>query len=93
MKQAIITIMLAIVCMTGQAQVKCHIWGELRDTTQGKTVIICPAGTDLRVSNNYITAKAGVQGRFLCNVETDKMTLYNVVLISGNTPIDHFSKY
>ncbi len=80
MKRAIISIMLALVCMTGQAQVKCHIWGELRDTTQGKTVIICPAGTDLRVSNNYITAKAGVQGRFLCNVETDKMTLYNVFL-------------
>lgn len=63
MKQAII-ILLALVAAAGQAQVKCHIWGELRDTTQGKTVIICPAGTDLRVSNNYITAKAGVQGRF-----------------------------
>ena len=80
MKQAIITALFALVCAAGQAQVKCHILGELRDTTQGKTVIVCPAGTDLRVSNNYITAKAGVQGRFLCNVETDKMTLYTVFL-------------
>ena len=79
-KQTIITIMLALICMAGQAQVKCHIKGELRDTTQGKTVIICPAGTDLRVSNNYITANAGERGLFLCNVETDKMTLYTVFL-------------
>ncbi|MBP5392979.1 MAG: hypothetical protein J6Y59_04080, partial [Bacteroidaceae bacterium] len=80
MKQAIITALLALVCAAGQAQVKCHIWGELRDTTQGKTVIVCPAGTDLRVSNNYITAKADKQWHFSCDVETDKMTLYTVFL-------------
>ena len=85
MKKVIISIMLALAAMAGQAQVKCHIEGELRDTTQGKTIIICPAGMDLRVSNNYIsnnyiTEKADEQGRFSCDVETDKMTLYNVFL-------------
>ena len=71
---------LALVAMAGQAQVKCHIEGELRDTTQGVTVVICPADVDIRVSDNYITAKADAQGRFSCDVETDKMRLYNVFL-------------
>ena len=80
MKRAIIASLLALVTMTGQAQIKCHIEGELRDTTQGKTVIVCPVGTDLRVSNNYITAKADRQWHFSCDVEADKMTLYTVFL-------------
>ena len=79
-KRTIITILLALVAMAGQAQVKCHIEGELRDTTQGVTVVICPADVDIRVSDNYITAKADAQGRFSCDVETDKMRLYNVFL-------------
>lgn len=71
---------LALAAMAGQAQVKCHIEGELRDTTQGKTVVIRPADVDIRVSDNYITAKADAQGQFSCDVETDKMGLYNVFL-------------
>ena len=79
-KITIITILLALVAMAGQAQVKCHIRGELRDTTQGKTVVICPADVDIRVSDNYITTEADAQGHFSCNVETDKMSLYKVFL-------------
>ena len=76
----IITTLLALVTMTGRGQVKCYIEGELRDTTQGKTVVICLANVDLRVSDNYITAEADAQGHFSCNVETDKMSLYKVFL-------------
>jgi thiol-disulfide isomerase/thioredoxin len=79
-KKTIITTMLALVAMTGRGQVKCHIEGELRDTTQGKTVVICLANVDLRVSDNYIMAEADAQGHFSCNVETDKMSLYKVFL-------------
>ena len=79
-KKAIITLLFALVAMAGQAQVKCHVEGELRDTTQGKTVVFCPVDVDIRVSDNYITAKADAQGRFSCEVETDKMKLYNVFL-------------
>lgn len=78
--KSIIFTMLALIAMTGRAQVKCHIEGELRDTTQGKTVVICPANVDIRVSDNFITAKADAQGRFSCDVETDRMRLYNVFL-------------
>lgn len=79
-KKNIITVLLALVALAGQGQVKCHIEGELRDTTQGKTVVICLANVDLRVSDNYITAEADAQGHFSCNVETDKMSLYKVFL-------------
>ena len=79
-KQAIITILLALVAMAGQAQVKCHVEGELRDTTQGKTVVFCPVDVDIRVSDNYITAKTDVHGHFSCDVESDKTRLYNVFL-------------
>ena len=79
-KKAIITLLLALVAMAGQAQVKCHIRGELRDTTQGKTVVICPADVDIRVSDNYITTMADAEGQFSCDVNTDKMQLYNVFL-------------
>ena len=79
-KITIITILLALVAMAGQAQVKCHIRGELRDTTHGKTVVICPADVDIRVSDNYITTMADAKGQFSCDVNTDKMQLYNVFL-------------
>ena len=79
-KKAIITILLALIAMAGQAQVKCHIRGELRDTTQGKTMVICPADVDIRVSDNYITTMADAKGQFSCDVNTDKMRLYNVFL-------------
>ncbi len=79
-KITIITILLALVAMAGQAQVKCHIRGELRDTTHGKTVVICPADVDIRVSDNYITTMADAKGQFSCDVNTDKMSLYKVFL-------------
>lgn len=79
-KTSIITVLLALAAMAAQGQVKCHIKGELRDTTQGNTIVICPASVDIRVSDNYITAKADAQGHFSCDVETDKMSLYNVFL-------------
>lgn len=48
MKKFSITLLLAFVALAGQAQVKCHIEGLLKDKTQGKTVIVCPASADLR---------------------------------------------
>ena len=81
MKKTITTLLLTLVTMTGWAQVKCHIEGELRDRTQGETVVICPGNVDIRVSTNYITAKADSQGHFSCDVEADKMTLYKVFLM------------
>lgn len=79
-RKTVIIALLALIAMAGQAQVKCHIEGELRDTTQGKTVVISPANVDIRVSDNYITAKADARGHFSCDVETDRTELYEVFL-------------
>ena len=79
-KQTFITALLTLVAMAGQGQVKCHVEGELRDTTQGRTVVICPSNVDIRLSDNFITAEADAQGHFSCDVETDKMSLYYLFL-------------
>lgn len=80
MKKTIILALLSLIAMAGQAQIKCHIEGELRDTTQGKTVIVCPVTVDTRCSDNYVTMKADENGQFACDVETDKMCLYGVFI-------------
>lgn len=79
-KKFILTALLILVAMTVQGQVKCHIEGELRDTTQGRTVVVCPSNVDIRLSDNFITAEADAQGHFSCDVETDKMSLYYLFL-------------
>lgn len=80
MKKTIIIAMLNLIAIAGQGQVRCHIEGEVRDTTQGRTVVICPSNVDIRVSDNFITAEADAQGHFSCDVVTDKMSLYYVFL-------------
>ena len=80
MKKTIFTALLALVALTGQSQVKCHIEGELNDTTQGKTVIICRCDVDIRLSENYITVEADDRWHFSCDVEDKEMYLYNVFL-------------
>ena len=79
-KKTIISALLALVALTGQSQVKCHIEGELNDTTKGKTVIICRCDVDIQISDYYITTKADNQGRFSCDVEDKEMYLYEVFL-------------
>ena len=48
-KKTIITILLALVTVAGYAQVKCHVEGALETDAWGDEIIICEAGTDLRV--------------------------------------------
>ena len=79
-KQTIVTLLTLFVTVAAGAGVKCHIEGELRDTTQGRTIVLCPTDVDIRVSDNYIITKADAQGHFTCDVETDKTELYNVFL-------------
>ena len=80
MKKFSITLLLAFVALAGQAQVKCHIEGQLKDKTQGTTVIVCPASADLRASDNFVKAKADAEGHFALDVEADKMCLYTAFL-------------
>ena len=46
-KKTIITILLALAAVVGQAQVKCHIEGKFINDKWGDDVVICKMGTDL----------------------------------------------
>ena len=50
-KTLIITILLALTSVIGQAQIKCHIEGKIMTDKYGDDVVICKNGTDLRVND------------------------------------------
>ena len=80
-KQIITTILLALVAMAGQGQVKCHVEGTLETNAWGDEIIICEAGTDLRVVDEprfHVKAK---DGRFAYDIETDFPRLYEVFFL------------
>lgn len=66
--------------ISARGQVKCHIEGEIIDTTQGKTVILCPYNLDIRTSADFVKIKTDAQGRFSCDVSNSEITLYKVFL-------------
>ena len=81
MKQTIITILLALVAVAGQGQVKCHVEGILETDAWGDEIIICEAGTDLRVVDEprfHVKAK---DGHFAYDIETDFPRLYVVFFL------------
>ena len=81
MKQTIITILLVLAAVVGQAQVKCHIEGTLETDAWGDEIIICEAGTDLRVVDEprfHVKAK---DGHFTYDIETDFPRLYKVFFL------------
>ena len=80
-KKTIITILLALVAMAGQAQVKCHVEGTLETDAWGDEIIICEEGTDLRVVDDprfHVKAK---DGHFTYDIETDYPRLYKVFFL------------
>ena len=79
-KKTIITILLAIVTLAGQAQVKCHIEGKIMTDKYGDDVVVCKDGTDLRVNDDPSLHYKAANGRFECDIETDRIDMYMVVL-------------
>ena len=80
-KQTIINILLALVAMTGQGKIKCHVEGTLETDVWGDEIIICEAGTDLRVVDEprfHVKAK---DGHFAYDIETDFPRLYVVFFL------------
>ena len=80
-KQLIITFLLALVGLSGQAQIKCHVEGALETDAWGDEIIICEAGTDLRVVDEprfHVKAK---DGHFTYDIETDFPRLYDVFFL------------
>lgn len=73
-----ITLLLALVAMTGQAQIVCHVEGELMTDEYGDEFIICEEGTDLRVNDNPSLHVKAVNGKFSKTIECDHITKYEV---------------
>ena len=80
-KQTITTALLALIAMAGQGQIKCHVEGTLETDAWGDEIIICEAGTDLRVVDEprfHVKAK---DGKFTYDIETDFPRLYEVFFL------------
>ena len=80
-KKTIITALLTLVALTGQGQIKCHVEGKLETDAWGDEIIICEAGTDLRVVDEprfHVKAK---DGHFSYDIETDFPRLYDVFFL------------
>ena len=80
-KKTIIITLLALVAVAGQGQVKCHVEGTLETDAWGDEIIICEAGTDLRVVDEprfHVKAK---DGRFTYDIESDFPRLYVVFFL------------
>ena len=78
-KKTIITALLALVTLAGQAQVKCHIEGKFVDNKWGDDVVICKMGTDLRVNDAPEWHHKAVDGHFECDIESDFPEMYEVI--------------
>ena len=80
-KKTIITILLALAAMTGLAQVKCHVEGTLETDAWGDEIIICEAGTDLRVVDEPRLHVKAKDRHFTYDIETDYPRLYEVFFL------------
>ena len=78
-RKNIITTLLALIAIAGQAQVKCHIEGRFVDDKWGDEVVICKIGTDLRVNDAPELHHKAVNGHFECDIETDVPEMYEVI--------------
>ena len=78
-KKTIITALLALVCVAGQGQVKCHIEGRFVDNKWGDEVVICKMGTDLCVNDAPEWHHKAVNGHFECDIETEVPEMYEVI--------------
>ena len=76
-----VAFLLALIAMAGQSQVKCHVEGTLETDAWGDEIIICEAGTDLRIVDEprfHVKAK---DGKFTYDIETDFPRLYEVFFL------------
>ncbi len=75
-KETIITILLAIVAMTGQGQVKCHVIGTVAERTTPIELRIYRDGEDPKNSTLRPVLK---NGRFECDVEDAQIERWHIV--------------
>lgn len=72
----IITVFLALFAIAGNAQIVCHVEGELMSNKYGYDIVICEQGTDLRVNDDPSLHVRAVNGKFTKTIECDHVTGY-----------------
>ena len=75
-KKTIITILLALVAMAGQGQVKCHVVGTVAEGTTSVELRIYRDGEDPKNSTLLSVVK---NGRFECDVEDTQVERWHIV--------------
>ena len=80
-KNIIIGLFLALAAMAGQAQIVCHIEGEVIGNEYGNDIVICPDGTDLRVNDDPSLHVKAVNGKFSKTIECDFPKRYEIYLL------------
>ena len=75
-KKTIITILLALVAMAGQGQVKCHVVGTVAEGTTSVELRIYRDGEDPKNSTFRSVVK---NGRFECDVEDAQIERWHIV--------------
>jgi len=80
-KKNIITILLALVAMAGQGQIKCHVEGTLETDAWGDEVIICEAATCSVSSRRGLSIRSTRQVVAFCLLIP---TIKSAILLSTN---------
>ena len=79
-KNILLSLLLALAALTGQAQIVCHVEGELMSNKYGYNIVICEEGTDLRVNDDPSLHVKAVNGKFSKTIECDHIKKYQVFL-------------
>ena len=77
-KKSIITILLAIVAITGWAQVKCHVVGTVADGVERQTFYIAQQGTADDDDAKWKEVKVK-DGRFALDIEAETTETYEII--------------
>jgi thiol-disulfide isomerase/thioredoxin len=80
MKHTIFTVLLALVAVAGQAQIKCHVVVKIMTEKYGDDVVICKEGTDLRFNDTPFIHYRALTKQLSCDIESDHIEMYEVVL-------------
>lgn len=78
MKSFIVTILLTLAALTGQAQVKCHVVGTVADGVKRQTFYVAQQGTADDDDAKWTEVKVK-NGRFTLDIEAETTEMYEII--------------
>ena len=80
-KNVVIILLMALASLAIQAQIVCHIEGQLMSNEHGNEILICEEGTDPRIQDDpSMYVKADKDGKFSKTIVCDHIARYGVYL-------------